>query len=398
MRSQEVQKIGFQVYRIVRGPYVVDSRSTILAGEPIGVLHPFQIDDVVQRGERHSSFRSCQFSYPLSFRGQVCESQGPLPCFPPTALSSWHPPSLGESGSPTSQVVLRCYDFPSRMLGHLFVSLPRPTLPSSVRVSRLALALLEGQRVPSGPGRCSTGDPIAGLLSRGRERDLPVPRRSVPCLCLVPGPRPNRRCLASLRFRRCCPRSLHSEGFSVMEISGLARGFSTCCLGFTRGVATTDARLASGGQARLYRKGVEPSGSLQKVSDHSHPTLLDLSAQEGPSFVSRTVMQPPCGPALLVTQDPFRTSAPRFSIPGAELAPIGPVRANYAGNPTFGICSGKYQPARISLQSPEIGTGLEALVDRAGSKNTPIGFSENARDVRMYSCFQSEKLSLCSST
>jgi hypothetical protein len=79
----------------------------------------------------------------------------------------------GESGSPTSQVVLRCYDFPSRILGRLFVSLPRPTLPSSFRVSRLALALPEGQRVPSGPGRCSTGDPSAGLLSRGRERDLP---------------------------------------------------------------------------------------------------------------------------------------------------------------------------------------------------------------------------------
>jgi gamma-glutamyltranspeptidase len=40
-----------------------------------------------------------------------------------------------------------------------------------------------------------------------------------------------------------------------MEISGLPRGFSTCCLRFTSGVATTHARLASGGQARLYRKG-----------------------------------------------------------------------------------------------------------------------------------------------
>jgi hypothetical protein len=26
--------------------------------------------------------------------GQVCETQGPLPCFPSTVLSSWHPPSL----------------------------------------------------------------------------------------------------------------------------------------------------------------------------------------------------------------------------------------------------------------------------------------------------------------
>src|SRR6202171_5173470 len=52
------------------------------------------IDDVVQRRQRHSSFRSCQFSYPLSFRGQVCETQGPLPCFSSTVLFSSHPSSL----------------------------------------------------------------------------------------------------------------------------------------------------------------------------------------------------------------------------------------------------------------------------------------------------------------
>ena len=58
----------------------------------------------------------------------------------------------GESGSPMSQVILRCYDFPARLPGHLFASLPGPTLISSVRVSQLALAFLEGRRVPSGPG------------------------------------------------------------------------------------------------------------------------------------------------------------------------------------------------------------------------------------------------------
>src|SRR5439155_5147089 len=40
------------------------------------------------------SFRSCQFSYPLSFRGQVCETQSSLPCFPSTVLSTWHPSFL----------------------------------------------------------------------------------------------------------------------------------------------------------------------------------------------------------------------------------------------------------------------------------------------------------------
>src|ERR1700730_14917936 len=53
-----------------------------------------------------------------------------------------------------------------------------------------------------------------------------------------------------------------------MEISGLPRGFSTCCLRFTNDVATTHAKLASGRLARLCREGVEPSGPLQKVSDH----------------------------------------------------------------------------------------------------------------------------------
>src|SRR5712672_3585308 len=85
---QKVQEIGFQVCRIVVRRHTVDARSTILAGE---------------------------------------------------------------SGSPTSQVILRCYDFPARIPGHLFVSLPGSTLPSSFRVSQLALALLEGRRGPSGP-------------------------------------------------------------------------------------------------------------------------------------------------------------------------------------------------------------------------------------------------------
>ena len=85
---QKVQEIGFQVCRIVVRRHTVDARSTILAGQPVGFFHPFQIYDVVQRRQRHSSFRSCQFSYPLSFRGQVCETQGPLPCFSSTVLFS----------------------------------------------------------------------------------------------------------------------------------------------------------------------------------------------------------------------------------------------------------------------------------------------------------------------
>jgi hypothetical protein len=134
----------------------------------------------------------------------------------------------GESSSPMSQVVLRCYDFPPRLSGRLFGSLPGSTLPSSVRVSQLALALPEDRRVPSGPGsmfnrrpNCRLHRDIAvGIPPRAeRRRDRPgnpssildrhigvvsgphvdvsgisqVPRRSILCLCLGLGPRPNQR-------------------------------------------------------------------------------------------------------------------------------------------------------------------------------------------------------------
>jgi hypothetical protein len=70
-----------------------------------------------------------------------------------------------------------------------------------------------------------------------------------------------------------------------MNFGALSRGFSTCCLRFKNRVATIPAKLASGWLARLYREGVEPSGSLQKVSDHiSRPPFLDLSWRKG-SFI-----------------------------------------------------------------------------------------------------------------
>src|SRR5215510_14390105 len=94
----------------------------------------------------------------------------------------------GESGSPTSQVVLRCYDFPSRIPGRLFASPPGSTLPSLVRVSQLALP--EGRRVLSRLGSLFNRRPeFDGLISRGHERDLPgfqairpvpLPRSSTP--------------------------------------------------------------------------------------------------------------------------------------------------------------------------------------------------------------------------
>src|SRR5256886_2017369 len=66
----------------------------------------------------------------------------------------------------------------------------------------------------------------------------------------------------------------------LMNFVALSRGFGTCCLRFKNGVATIPARLASGWLARLCREGVEPSGSLQKVSDHPS-SFSGLSLAQG---------------------------------------------------------------------------------------------------------------------
>ncbi len=109
----------------------------------------------------------------------------------------------------------------------------------------------------------------AGTLARGRERDLPGSQTIHP----VPLPR------SATPAEPTIPRLFDglvdaAPALPTARASALnSRGFGTCCLRFKTGVATTPARLASGWLARLYREGVEPSGSLQKVSDHI-PILL----------------------------------------------------------------------------------------------------------------------------
>ena len=158
---QEVQKIGLQVHFVVRRCDAVDAGSTILAGQPIGLLHPVQIDDVVERVQRRPSFRPCQIGYPLSVRGQVRGVQSPLPCFRSTALIPWRRPSLARvpvSPVPRGQ---RYYEGATtsrpRIPGRLFVSLPG-SARSSVLRARLggAPGWLED---PSGPGHLVSRPP-----------------------------------------------------------------------------------------------------------------------------------------------------------------------------------------------------------------------------------------------
>ena len=126
-----------------------------------------------------------------------------------------------------------------------------------------------------GRGHCSAGETrLPGCSHVDVSGTSQVPRRSILCLCPVLRPRPNRRSLAYLTVSSMLPPLFPRQGLQrLMNFGALSRGFSTCCLRFKNDVATIHAKLASGWLARLYREGVEPSGSLQKVSDH---TLVPL--------------------------------------------------------------------------------------------------------------------------
>ena len=136
-----------------------------------------------------------------------------------------------------------------------------------------------------------------------------VPRRSIPCLCPALRPRPNRRSLASLTVSSMLPpRFLRRRLQRFMNFGALSRGFGTCCLRFKNGVATIHARLASGWLARLYREGVEPSGSLQRfqiisssfsgfiLAQGKFRTVPSKNSDDGISWSVRLIAPGPPGP------------------------------------------------------------------------------------------------------
>jgi hypothetical protein len=97
-----------------------------------------------------------------------------------------------------------------------------PRDSSSVRARRRRRSRAGGGPA-SDQDHCSTGDPLAGVLSHGRERDLsgsqaihPVPllRSTTPAEPMFP---------RHGRSHRCCPCQHEGKGFSVTSISGLPR-------------------------------------------------------------------------------------------------------------------------------------------------------------------------------
>src|SRR5271157_5265104 len=146
----------------------------------------------------------------------------------------------------------------------------------------LALAALpDGWRTHPGQGIWSAGRPFAGTLSLGRRRDLagsqaihpmPLPRSKTPAGPTIPHPD---------GVVGAAPAQPTAKAPAII-ISRLLTRLRHLLPTLTTGVAARHARLASGWLADLYREGVEPSGSRQKVSElHVHPPLLSFPCRKG---------------------------------------------------------------------------------------------------------------------
>ena len=130
-------------------------------------------------------FHSCQFSYPLSFRGQVCETQRSLPCFPSTVLSARHPAFLDRSRSvrfPDVTGTIEVLRLPATHIRLLicFASGVRAILLASC-FATCAPGRSEG---PSGPGSLFNRRPDLPVCSHADVSGIShVSRQSIPCLC-----------------------------------------------------------------------------------------------------------------------------------------------------------------------------------------------------------------------
>jgi hypothetical protein len=117
---------------------------------------------------------------------------------------------------------------------------------------RFAMALPKRRRSAVGPGEFGQPVPLSGDLPLGTHGISQVPWRSIPYLCLVPRPRPNRQDLALCGPVDAAPGNVTPKAPAEIMISRLTPGFSICCLRFTSGVAIAHAKLASGWRAATF--------------------------------------------------------------------------------------------------------------------------------------------------
>ena len=167
---QEVAKIDLQLRLVVLRCHSVDAGDAILARQPVGLLHPFHVDQVVQQIDRRPRLPLRQFGYPLPFRRQVGGVRRPshvssqrlsprgvsLPSggFRPSPVS--RVPRYYEGATTSHSVSASAYVFRSRS----------PRLTSSFVSAFRALPPIGGLRRAWSSGQ--PGDPFPVLRLRGR--------------------------------------------------------------------------------------------------------------------------------------------------------------------------------------------------------------------------------------
>ena len=185
-------------------------------------------------------------------------------------------PSFGSRRArfPALSGTMKALRLPIRASRPLISSLPRPTRFSLVRARRSAPGSLEN--APR-PGPLFSRRPYSPACSRVDANGISqVFRRSIPCLCSVPGPRSNRRVLTIGGHRDAAPAIRTAKASTLADFGANPRASAPAAIRFTLRVAARVQGLLPAGRLGLYQEGVEPSGSLQKVSVRSrvHPPFL----------------------------------------------------------------------------------------------------------------------------
>ncbi len=205
--------------------------------------------------------RPRQIGYPLSFRGQVCETQGSLPCFPSMVHRARRLPSLRRV--PVSPV-------PRPRRYYEAATTSRRTRPSAYVFASGFHMVLAFRARRSAPGRRQAGDRAWSLAEpalpfrrfpRGCRRDLSGSQvtHPVPSPCSKTPVEPDDLTMSAVPVLPPHPTRRWFRRFHDLEAYGRA---SVPAVYASRAALPPPMQdsLPAGG-LRLYREGVEPSGS-----------------------------------------------------------------------------------------------------------------------------------------
>jgi hypothetical protein len=215
----------------------------------------------MQRGQHPLGVLPRQIGYPLSFRGQVCGTQGSLPCFSSMGLDTRRPPSLERA--PVSPV-------PRLRRHYEAATTSRRACPPAYEFAsgfRLGLAVRARFRAPTaaksaiGPGALVPPVLRRRLCPHGRKRDLsgfPV-THPVPLPCSQTPAEPVFLAIAEFPM---LPPDPTRRGLQRLHDFEAITGLLVPAVYASRAPLPGPVQdsLPAGG-LRLYPEGVEPSGS-----------------------------------------------------------------------------------------------------------------------------------------